>query len=180
MTTIRKHLSYANVMATLAVFIAMGGGALAALRLPANAVGTRQLKRGSVTPAKVKDASLTSAQIKPQSLTGEDIKPGSLAAVDLPQFGLANLLGASGTATNSSAIELEKGECGRYVLTATGAQPGDALMLQGSDIAGLQHAMEGGGSITDANRINVTVCADVKDAVNQAAGTVALRFDTLR
>jgi hypothetical protein len=180
MTAIRKHLSYANVMATLAVFIAMGGGALAALRVPANSVGTRQLKRGAVTGIKVRDGSLTGADIKPQSLTGESIKPGSLSAAELPQFGLANLLGASGTATNNTAIELEKGDCGRYVFTALGAQAGDAVMLQGSDIPGLQHAIEGLPSVTDANRMNVSVCADASGPVTQAAGTVQLRFDTLR
>ena len=180
MTAIRKHLSYANVMATLAVFIAMGGGALAALRVPANSVGTRQLKRNAVTGIKVKDGSLTGTDIKPQSLTGESIKPGSLSAAELPQFGLANLLGASGTATNNAAIELEKNECGRYVFAAPGAQSGDALMLQGSDIPGLQHAIEGSPSITNPNQINVSVCADAKDPVTQAAGTVQLRFDTLR
>jgi hypothetical protein len=180
MTAIRKHLSYANVMATLAVFIAMGGGALAALRIPANSVGNRQLKRSAVTGTKVKEGSLTGADIKPGSLTGESIKPGSLSAAVLPQFGLANLLGSSGTATNSAAIELEKGDCGRYVFTANGAQAGDAVMLQGSDIPGLQHAIEGSPSITNPNQINVSVCADGKDPVTQAAGSVQLRFDTLR
>jgi hypothetical protein len=180
MTALRKHLSYANVMATLAVFIAMGGGALAALRIPANSVGTRQLKRAAVTAIKVKDGSLTGADIKPGSLTGEAIEPGSLSAAELPQFGLANLLGTSGTATNSTAIELEKGDCGRYVFTALGAQPGDAVMLQGSDIPALQHAIEGLPSITDANRMNVSVCADASNPVNQAVGAVQLRFDTLR
>ncbi len=190
MTAIRKRLNYANVMATLAVFISLGGGAFAALRLPANSVGTKQLKQGAVTGRKVKDASLTGADVKPGSLTGEDIaagsltganiKPGSLSSEDLPRFGLANLLGASGTATNNAAINLEKGACERYVFAASGAQPGDAVMLQGSDISGLQHAFEGAPSINNPNQINVSVCADSGHTVSQAAGTVQLRFDTLR
>jgi hypothetical protein len=52
------RLSYANVMATIAVFIALGGGALAATQLKKNSVGSRQLKRNAVTSAKVKDGSL--------------------------------------------------------------------------------------------------------------------------
>lgn len=180
MSAIRKHLSYANVMATVAVFLALGGGALAALRIPANAIGTKQIKRGAVTGIKVKEATLTGANIKPQSLTGEDIKPGTLSPENLPHFGLANLLGASGTATNTTAIKLSKGECERSVFAASGALPGDAVMLQGSDISGLQHAIEGGPSITNPNQINVSVCADSEHSVNLAVGVVQLRYDTLR
>lgn len=47
------RLTYANVMATIAIFVALGGASYAALSLPANSVGTRQLKRGSVTPSKL-------------------------------------------------------------------------------------------------------------------------------
>jgi hypothetical protein len=45
---VRKQLTYANVMATIAVFIALGGGAYA-LSLPKNSVGPRQLKTNAVT-----------------------------------------------------------------------------------------------------------------------------------
>jgi len=45
---VRERLSYANVMATIAVFIALGGGAYA-LSLPKNSVGPRQLKTNAVT-----------------------------------------------------------------------------------------------------------------------------------
>jgi hypothetical protein len=180
MTAIRKHLSYANAMATLAVFISLGGGALAALRIPANSVGNRQLKPNAVTGQKVKDASLTGADIKPQSLTGESLKPGSLTTANLPRFGLANLLGASGTATNNTAINLAAGACDRYVFAASGAQPGDAVMLQGSDISELQHAIEGAPSVTNPNQLNVSVCAGAGNPVSQGPGSVQLRFDTLR
>lgn len=50
---IRERLSYANVMATIAVFLALGGGAYA-LSLGRNSVGSPQLKPGAV---KLKDTS---------------------------------------------------------------------------------------------------------------------------
>jgi hypothetical protein len=179
MTSITKQLNYANVMATLAVFIALGGGALAALRIPANSIGTKQLQRAAVTGAKVKEGSLPGSVIKPHSLSGESFLPGSLNASVLPHFGLANLTGASGTATNNAAIELIKGVCGRFAFAAPGAEPGEAVMLQGSDIASLEHAIEVAPSITNPNQINVSVCADAEKAVNQAPGSVQLRFDTI-
>jgi hypothetical protein len=50
-------------MATIAVFIALGGASYAALKLPKNSVGTKQLKRNAVNGSKVKDNSLTGADI---------------------------------------------------------------------------------------------------------------------
>jgi hypothetical protein len=46
---IREKLTYANVMATIAVFIALGGGAYA-VSLDRNSVGSKQLKPGAVKP----------------------------------------------------------------------------------------------------------------------------------
>jgi len=57
-----KRLTYANVMATIAVFVTLGGGAYAASMLPNGSVGTEQLKNGAVTPAKV--AASTISRIK--------------------------------------------------------------------------------------------------------------------
>jgi hypothetical protein len=57
-TRIRKHLSFANVVACLALFVALGGVSYAATQLPKNSVGAQQIKKESVTSAKVKDGSL--------------------------------------------------------------------------------------------------------------------------
>jgi hypothetical protein len=43
-----NRLSYANVVATLALFIALGGTSYAALKLPKNSVGSTQIKTGAV------------------------------------------------------------------------------------------------------------------------------------
>lgn len=57
MGRLRGKLTYANVMATIAVFIALGGASYAATQLPANSVGTKQLKNAAVTPQKLSTAS---------------------------------------------------------------------------------------------------------------------------
>jgi hypothetical protein len=49
----QSRLTYANVTATIAVFIALGGGSYAAIKLPSNSVGSKQIKKRAVTPAKV-------------------------------------------------------------------------------------------------------------------------------
>lgn len=68
MRGIRARLGYANVIATLALFVALGGGAYAALKLPPKSVGTKQLKQGAVVSTKVKDASLLAGDFKPGEL----------------------------------------------------------------------------------------------------------------
>jgi hypothetical protein len=69
MKRVRGKLTYANVMSTVAVFIAVGGtSAFAATQLAKNSVGTKQLKANSVTGAKVKDASLTGSDINAATL----------------------------------------------------------------------------------------------------------------
>jgi hypothetical protein len=54
---LRSRLTYANAMSTIAVFVALGGGAYA-VTVPRNSVGPSQLKAGSVTSVKVKNRSL--------------------------------------------------------------------------------------------------------------------------
>jgi hypothetical protein len=63
---LRRHLTYANVMATLAVFIALGGSSYAAL---------------SITGRDVKDRSLTHRDLKRNTLGGSRIKESRLGKV---------------------------------------------------------------------------------------------------
>jgi hypothetical protein len=48
---ILDRFSYANVIATIALFVSLGGASYAAIELPAGSVGARQLRRGAVTAA---------------------------------------------------------------------------------------------------------------------------------
>ena len=90
---IRSHATYGNVMATLALFIALGGSSYAALKLPRNSVGSKQIKRNAVSSPKVRNGSLrlrdfAKGQIPrgekgargapgPRGLTGAQGKPGA-------------------------------------------------------------------------------------------------------
>ncbi len=52
---IRLRPTYASATATVALFIALGGGAYAAATLPANSVGAKQIKKGAVERPKIKN-----------------------------------------------------------------------------------------------------------------------------
>jgi hypothetical protein len=60
----RARLTYANVIATVALFLALGGTGYAALKLPKNSVGPKQLRSNAVTSAKVKAGSLVTSDFK--------------------------------------------------------------------------------------------------------------------
>jgi hypothetical protein len=76
LSKVRGRLTYANVMATIAVFVALGGTSVAAVSLKRNSVGTSQIKNSSVTSADVKNNSLSGSDIN--SLTSKDFKGGQL------------------------------------------------------------------------------------------------------
>ena len=63
MGNLRRHLSYANVMATLAVFIALGGSAYAVTQLPRNSVGAAQIKRDAVGSSELRNRSVRLSDI---------------------------------------------------------------------------------------------------------------------
>ncbi len=86
---ILHRLTYANVCATLALFLALGGVGYAATRLPANSVGTRQIKSKAVTKTKL-DPKLIS------SLRGKAGATGPAGTAGSP--GPAGMTGAPGPA----------------------------------------------------------------------------------
>ena len=64
----RRVPSPAMVVACFALIVALGGTSYAAIRLPANSVGTKQLKKGAVTGVKVKSNTLAGKQINESKL----------------------------------------------------------------------------------------------------------------
>jgi hypothetical protein len=73
MKSLWDKLTYANVMATVALFVALGGASYAASELPPDSVGTEQIKDGAITAAKIRNEAITGAQVKDGSLEGGDL-----------------------------------------------------------------------------------------------------------
>ena len=79
---LRARLTYSNVIASIALFAALGGVAVAA-GLPKNSVGPKQLKKGAVTAAKLRKGAVTAGKLAPKSVVagklGQNaITPGNL------------------------------------------------------------------------------------------------------
>jgi hypothetical protein len=78
----RPHLNYANVIATIALFVALGGAAVAA-GLPKKSVGPQQLKPGAVTTNALHRKAVTAGKIAPKAVTAgklgaNAVLPGNL------------------------------------------------------------------------------------------------------
>jgi hypothetical protein len=88
---IKKRLTYANVVSSIALFLVLGGAtAFAAGQLAKNSVGTKQLKKNAVTAAKIKKNAITTAKIKKDAVTGVKVKESTLGTV--PSASLASAL----------------------------------------------------------------------------------------
>ena len=99
-----RGLSYANVMATGAVFIALGGTSYAALK---------------VTGADVRNGSLTGKDVKNDTLGTGDVRDGSLKAADFrPRELPAGPKGATGAPgpKGEKGDKGDKGDAGRWLL----------------------------------------------------------------
>jgi hypothetical protein len=95
----RKHLTYANVMATLAVVLVVGGGAAYAANtvfsadivdgevktpdIAQNAVRTGEIGNGQVQSIDVKDEGLTSADLRADSVGSSEVADNSIQEGDL-------------------------------------------------------------------------------------------------
>lgn len=72
--------SHATIVAYVALFIALGGVSYAAVTLPANSVGTKQIKPGAVKGSDLGKNAVKTGNVKNGSLLSTDFKPGQLPA----------------------------------------------------------------------------------------------------
>lgn len=120
----KRRLSYANVISSLALFIALGGVSWAAATLPANSVGKRQLKNNAVTGEKVANGTLRAA----------DFAGGVLPAGPQGPAGTAGAAGARGERgeRGEPGAKGDKGDRGEQ--GPAGPSACDALLCPGSDL----------------------------------------------
>jgi hypothetical protein len=98
----RPKLSYANVIATLALIIAIGtGGAYAASKLPDRSVGEFQLRPGAVTAEKIRKNAVTAPKIKAEAIKQGKIANGSITAAKMTGGSVSNGSLQDNAVTNS-------------------------------------------------------------------------------
>ena len=75
---LRTRLSYANVVATIALFASLGGTSVAALK-----VGSRELRDDSVRTADLRNNDVRGGDVRNGTLRGTDVRNGSLTRADI-------------------------------------------------------------------------------------------------
>jgi len=90
MTNIRKKLSYANVMASVAVFAALGGGAFAATQKAAkDTVVSSSIKNGKVKSSDLKDGGVGIGDLAADSVGAAALRDGEVGSAELANGGVS-------------------------------------------------------------------------------------------
>lgn len=155
---LRHRLTYANVTATIALFVALGGSSYAALTLPRNSVGDKQIRAAAVRSSEVRDRSL---RLRDLSLSARSSLRGQRGAV-----GPAGATGPAGApATRYFAVVSPSGALVRGNAASGGKAGGIGLYTVGfgAPVSGCAYAATLGtsdGSVAPAGRVTVNASGD--------------------
>ena len=83
MQWIRSHLSFANLVSLMALFIALGGTTYAAVTLPKNSVGTSQIKKNGVGVSEIKKNGVRASEINRNAVGASEIRSNAVASGDI-------------------------------------------------------------------------------------------------
>ena len=84
MKKVRAHLTFANVMSVVAVFVALGGGAYA-LTIPRDAVKSKHIRDGHVRNRDLGPGAVDSGKVRDGSIVGGDVDESTLGSVPQAQ-----------------------------------------------------------------------------------------------
>jgi hypothetical protein len=108
MHRLRDRLTYANVAATVALFLALGGTTYAVATLPRNSVGSEQLRSSSVGASEIRRGAVRSSAIRNRAIRLRDISKSTRHSLQ-GQAGPQGPPGPTFAATVNSAGGLVRG-----------------------------------------------------------------------
>ena len=88
--------NYANIIASLALFVALGGTATAAIELGRDSVGSREIAKDAVRPSEIAVDAVRSQEIRAEAVRGSEIEDESIRLEDLADGTRSSLQGAQG------------------------------------------------------------------------------------
>jgi Collagen triple helix repeat (20 copies) len=179
MGLLRRHLTYANVAASLALFLALGGAAYAATQLPKNSVGTNQIRPEAVTAGKI--AKKTRQQLQgargPAGQQGPQGKAGAKGATGAR--GAQGNVGARGAQGNTGAPGID-GTGPAFEAAAKPAIPtaiGTNTQVVGLSLAPGQYATS--ANVVVQSAAGATVSCTLLNGAEASATIPATGFETL-
>jgi hypothetical protein len=144
---IRKRITYANVMSSIAVFLVLGGGAAYA----AKKIGSNEIKGNSITTGKIKKEAVSASKLKKNSVTTPKIANGAVTGAKLN-------LGTVGTVPNAT-----------HAINADNASAINGLHL--AKLSFVAGAGTGNTTIFSANGLTLNASCDASEELNLTATT---------
>jgi hypothetical protein len=136
---LRARLTYANVVATLALFVALGGSSYAVTALSKNSVRSKHIVNGQVKRADIGRNAVTSPKVKDFSLLASDFAAGQLPRGEKGDKGDRGLQGVRGI-QGEPGTDGAPGSARAYALGGGLACPGAPVIacpvLRGKGAAG--------------------------------------------
>ena len=132
---LRGHLSYANVMSCLALFLLLAGGTAFAARLAKDSVVSKTVRDNSLSSADLANGKgVSGADVTDDSLGGADVADGSLGSAEVADGSLTAAAIAAGSLGGS---EVGAGTIGGDRIAPESILSGDILdnTIQGADVA---------------------------------------------
>jgi hypothetical protein len=138
---LRRVLGVANIASTLALVFALAGGAYASGLLPANSVGTKQLRNRAVTAAKLARGAVDSSKVEDGTIRAADFAPSQQPVGPVGPTGPPGAAGATGPPSAPTAT-IARAD---FVLPANAAAPtaGAISCAEGLSIVGGGAAIDG-------------------------------------
>src|SRR5436190_4320034 len=156
-TSIFHRLTFATVTSSLALFMALGGASYAAIKVPANSVGTKQVKNHAITRGKLDRKALTSLR----GATGARGLAGPQGVAG-PQ-GLQGLQGPKGDTGASGAAALADGSITASKLANSSVTQAKLGLTTGTSITGVD---------SSANKATYATCPQGTSVVGGAVEVV--------
>jgi trimeric autotransporter adhesin len=93
---LKRHLSVANVLSCMALFVALSGATYAATTASKNSVKAKSIAKGAVTTPKLRNGAVTTPKIRNGAVIGTKIAPGAVGSSQLLDGGVRSVdLGGS-------------------------------------------------------------------------------------
>lgn len=160
---LRTRLTFANVTASLALFVALGGTSYAVTALPRGSVGTTQIRTNAVTSSKIRDRALG---VRDLSLSARKMLRGSAGPV-----GTAGPQGSAGAAAikHFAAVSATGG------LLRGDATSGGRAGTAGSYVVGFAEAVSSCAYSATLGTTDASTAPAGRIAVNDQGGRVGVQ-----
>lgn len=150
----KQHLTYANVMASLAVFAVLGGGMAVAAGLKKNSVKSKQIASNAVKSAELAPGAVATDKLADNAATGAKVDEATLGTV--PSAATADKAGTADTATSATtAQDAQSAQTAQIAANAQNAAlAANSTQFGGKTVAQVRDVMAGDSTTVNDPLLN--------------------------